>query len=59
MKWLKKLNENIASGYSEAQCKEFDKLLAQSSSIRAACMILNSDLSPEIALVTAARMLSL
>ena len=55
----KKLDENIASSYSEKKEKEFDKLIVQRSAIHAACMILNGDLSPEIALSTAARMLSL
>ena len=55
----KKLKENIASGYSENQCKRFDKLIAQRSAIHAACMILDGDLSPDIALDTAVQILSL
>ena len=55
----KKLDENIASSYSEKKEKEFDKLIVQRSAIHAACMIFSGDLSPEIALSTAARMLSL
>lgn len=55
----KKLDENIASGYSENQCKEFNRLLAQRSAIYAACMILNDNLSPHIALNVAIQMLSL
>lgn len=55
----KKLDENIASGYSENQCKRFYELIAQRSAIYAACMILDGELPPEISLATAARILSL
>ena len=55
----KKIDENISSPYSEKREREFDKLIAQRSAIHAACMIFSGDLSPEIALSTAARMLSL
>ena len=53
------LSRTISRKCSEKKEKEFDKLIVQRSAIHAACMILNGDLSPEIALSTAARMLSL